>query len=63
MKENLISNKIRMEFDRNKHNRKEVKDDRVNIRISKSMRVFMKKNAISPSFILNEALRQLGYKG
>jgi hypothetical protein len=42
--------------------RKELRDIKICVRVTKSMSKFMQKNEISPSVLVIEALKELGFK-
>jgi hypothetical protein len=43
--------------------RKELRDVKICVRVTKSMSKFMHDNEISPSVLMIEALKEMGYKG
>jgi hypothetical protein len=49
-------------MDKNKCKVKELRDIQISIRVTRSMSEFMRDNQLSPSQIMVEALRELGYK-
>lgn len=51
-----------MAINKEKCKRKELRDVKVSIRITKSMSKFMKEQKLSPSMTLISALEDLGYK-
>lgn len=51
-----------MEIKKENCKRKELRDVVITVRVTKSMSKFMKKNELSPSQIMIEALKGLGYK-
>ena len=51
-----------MEIKKENCKRKELRDVKICTRVTKSMSKFMKDNELSPSQVMIEALKSLGYK-
>lgn len=52
----------KMELNKENCKRKELRDVSINIRVTKSMSKFMKDNQISPSMLVVQSLKVLGYE-
>jgi hypothetical protein len=59
----LIRRKRKMAIKKEQCKRKELRDVKICVRVTKSMSKFMHDNEISPSVLMIEALKEMGYKG